>query len=66
MTDMSCYIRIPIWNKEFCVSYSEENTRLGLALDGYPDGTTQILLGKLRARMSPGAKFTRSEDLTLQ
>ena len=40
-------------NTEFCFSYSEQNIRLGFALDGYPNGTTQILMGKLRARMSP-------------
>lgn len=65
MTAMSCYFRIPIWNREFCFSYSEVNTRLGLAVDGYPDGTTQILVGKLRARMSPGSRLKRLEDLTL-
>lgn len=52
---MSCYFRIPMWNTEICFSYSEENTRLGFAVDGYPDGTTQLLLGKMRARVSPGA-----------
>ena len=53
MTALSCYFRIPLVNTEFCFSYSEQNIRLGFALDGYPNGTTQILMGKLRARMSP-------------
>ena len=63
MTAKSCYFRIPIWDKEFCFSYADENTRLGLAIDGYPDGTTQILVGKYRARMSPGADSNLPEDV---
>jgi hypothetical protein len=63
MTERSCYFRIPLWNTEFCFSYSEQNTRLGFAVDGYPDGTTQILVGKLRARMSPGADSEGTTDL---
>jgi len=63
MTALSYYFRIPVLNKEFCFSYSEQNTRLGFAVDGYPDGTTQILMGKLRARMSPGADDGETTDL---
>lgn len=56
MTALSYYFRIPVLNTEFCFSYSEVNTPLGLAFDGYPDGTKQILVGKLRARVSPRAE----------
>ena len=63
MTALSCYFRIPLLNTEFCLSYSEQNTRLGFAVDGYPDGTTQILMGKLRARVSPGADADGSTNL---
>jgi len=63
MTELSYYFRIPIWDRGFCFSYSEQNTLLGIAMDGYPDGTTQILVGKVRAGMSPGADTEQSTDL---
>ena len=63
MTAVSCYFRIPVWDTEFCFTYSEQNTRMGFTVDGYPDGTTQILVGKLRARMSPGADSDESTNL---
>ena len=63
MTALSCYFRIPFLNTEFCLSYSEQNTRLGIAIAGYPDGTTQLLVGKLRARVSPDAGANGTTDL---
>ena len=63
MTALSCYFRIPFLNTEFCFSYSEQNTLQGFAVDGYPDGTTQILVGKLSARVSPGADDNGTTDL---
>jgi hypothetical protein len=65
MTELAYYFRVPIWDREFCFSYSEKNTRMGVAVDGYPDGTTQILVGKLRARMSPGAHPENTNDLIM-
>ena len=63
MTARSYYFRIPLVNTEFCFSYWEQNTRLGFAVEGYPDGTTQMVLGRWRARMSPGAKSAGSTRL---
>ena len=63
MTERSCYFRIPLLNREICFSYSEQNTRLSFAVDGYPDGTMQLLVGKLSARVSPGADDTGTTRL---
>ena len=63
MTAVSYYFRIPLLDAELCFSYSEENTRRIFAVDDYPDGTTQILVGKLRARMSPEQQADRRTEL---
>lgn len=55
MQQRSFYLRIPLTGRDVCFTYPSEAPGRFFEIDKYPDGTTQLWLGRLWAITSPRA-----------
>jgi hypothetical protein len=53
MIQRSFYFQIPLVSREICFTYPSEAPGRFFEIDKYPDGTTQLWLGRLWALSSP-------------
>lgn len=53
MQTRSYSFRIPLVNRELCLTYPSETPGRFFEIDKYPDGTTQLWLGRLWALSTP-------------